>query len=201
MWQWWVGYAGSPHHSYKHTHLHDSHLLFPLLSSLWANQKLILLEDWESMKMVDGSTVRHRRVDCSYQERVIECRVWGMQGWQGLKRVRKKQKWAGRRGDVREKGGKGWWRTMWIFHSRAAIKEKREERAGRNLSIIFLFVVKLSFRGRWSYATRIRSDSDTHCCSKGIEVHNGLPGWLRDWYQLTVYSFMQYKGILRLTLF
>lgn len=81
-----VVYVGPPHHSYKYRLKRESPPLPAPLSSLWANQKLILLEDWESMKMVDGSTVRHGRVDCSYPERVMGCKVWGMQGWKRVRR-------------------------------------------------------------------------------------------------------------------
>lgn len=43
------------------------------------------------MKMVDGSTVRHGRVDCSYHERASE---WGDKTKEG------------ERGDINEEGGR-----------------------------------------------------------------------------------------------
>lgn len=57
------------------------------------------------MKMVDGSTVRHGRVDCSYQERVIRRRVRHA-GATGVQKSEEETEMKGEERDVRERGGK-----------------------------------------------------------------------------------------------
>lgn len=153
------------------------------LSSLWANQKLILLEDWESMKMVDGSTVRHGRVDCSYPERVRGAKREACRGGRGGKECGVMGNQGGMGNNAREKGGKGWCRDDGVNFPLVCSnkgEKRRKSTAGRKLSIIFLFIVKLSFIGRWSYATRNRSHSETHCCLKVLRF---IMAYLGGWYE------------------
>lgn len=170
----WLGWCrdkqfdtGPCQHAHSNEGLKESHLLFLLLSlvSLWANQKLILLEDWESMKMVDGSTVRHGRVDCGHHERAGQCSVSQPHGEEGKERITKrweegmagnrkmqnrvKEKWKEQQGMCRY----GWWGSIkWSEKGR----KKKKSTAGRNQSDLSLDFFPLPFHGKACFKRRVK---------------------------------------------